>query len=1675
MTLAQTVQTPLEWAAGPSCPPPAATLPEQIVAAAHRHPDAIAIKQWEAELTYRELLDAAAGLAETLRAHSVGPETRVGICTRRSADLPIAVLAVWLAGGAYVSLDPSHPAQRLTGIAEDAAVSAVLVDASGASLLAGSGQRLVRIDAGAARPVGRFVPGARRDNAAYVLYTSGSTGRPKGVVVSHGNVAAFAAAVDVLRPMAPGCRSGGFASLGFDASVFELLIPLARGVLVALVPDEDRVDPVRLQRFLAEHRVTRTMLPPAVLPLLDPASLPELSELFFAGEPCGAEQVERWSGPLPGNDRRHFHNWYGPTETTVIVVGTELSGSWAQALPIGRPLPGCQAYVLDDTMQPCPVGEPGELYIGGPQVTRGYLGQPGHTADRFVPDPYGPRPGGRLYRTGDLVSWQPDGLLAYLGRVDRQVKIHGQRVEAGEVETVLRGLPQVDQAVVDLTVSPAGEQHLVAYLTPSDAPELTQVRQHCAVRLPDYMVPTRVVRLDRLPLNVSGKVDMAALRAVGPQPAAEPHSQNGSAQATVAGVWAEVFESELPEPDRDFIEAGGHSLLAMRLTSALRHRLGRQVSVEDIWLGRTVAGLTERVAAAPALVRDVVPSGSSPALSAAQRRMWFVEQLSPGTPEHNITMTEHLTGSLDVPVLRAALRDVAERQDALRWRFPHADGVPRVVVDPPADVALPVLDLADRPLSELLDAEAGTPFDLSEGPLWRAKLVRLGPTEHVLMITVHHIVFDGWSWHLLYREISRCYRDRLAGRPAAAPLPATFADYVAWLNRLCENERDALDWWSERLGGTPQVLDLPRDRPRPTMQGFRGAQADARIDRDTAARLHRVSLAAGGTPFVTLLAAFGELLSRLSGQSDLIVGTPLADRRHVAFEPVIGFCLQILPLRIRTDPAASFLEQVRRCGTELAAALAHPDIPLERIVDSLATQRDLSRNPLIQVMFNMYNFTEPRLTLPGVTAEPLSPGLPGSLYDLTLYVSEHDDEFSLRAVYNPDLFDADRIVALLAGYRQLLDELLAHPDRPASAASLRSPDAGLPELTAPLPDWSGPGVLERAVAAAEQWPDRGAVEDAGGSLSYADVLRISRSTLAAVRSARVESAETIAVICERARWLPPVLLGLLGSGARWVLLDPALPAAVLGRQVRAAAPVAVIRTEAAEPIPELSLLPSISVEQLLADADQRECPAVAPEPAGMRGYWSMTSGSTGEPKLVYTGERPLAHFLDWYPAAFGLDRSDRFALLAGLGHDPLLRDVFTPLMLGCPLVVPDQAQLRNPTGLADWLRDSAVTVAHLTPQLCRLVASAGTTLPELRLVVLGGDQASTADLTLAQAMAPNARVVTFYGTTETPQAQAYYVAGSFTGDPSHPHPLPVGAGIPGAQLVLLNPADRLAGVGELAEVHIRSRYLADRYADPELTGARFRQVSDADPADRMFRTGDLGRYRADGAVVLSGRVDDQVKIRGFRVELGEISASLTSHPDVRQAQVLVEQDGNDRRLRAYAVPARAAVLEWRLLEWLRTQLPDYAVPADITLLSELPLTANGKVDTAKLRAVATPARRPAAEQPTSRTERLVAGVWTEVLGTPHFGAGDNFFEVGGHSLAIVAVRSRLCQLLGRDIPVVDLFRHPTLRSLAAHLDGVTRPDQTDDAARWAAKRRSHARRGITTYRSQARGVLNERD
>ncbi|MGA5759621.1 amino acid adenylation domain-containing protein [Nonomuraea bangladeshensis] len=1715
-----------------------ALLHDLVLAQAGRTPDATAVRQGERSLTYRELVSAAAVLAHRLRELGAGPETRIGICYRRTPGLLVRVLGVLMSGAAYVPLDPAHPRRRLAGVIEDAGITTVVADETGAELLAGLPVRLETapletgpletgpLDTGqseagpletqpsetgplGAGVVARVVPAGA---AAYVLYTSGSTGRPKGVVVSHASAVSFVTMAGEVFGLDAGCRSIGFAALGFDVSVLDVFAPLARGGSVMLIPEEDRVDAARLQRFLERHQVTWGTIPPALLPLLEPERLPWLRDLLTAGEPAGPEQVARWTA-----GGRRFHNWYGPTETTVCVVGTELSGVWDRPLPIGHALPGCRAYILDDLLRPCPPGTPGELCIGGPQLARGYLGRPGLSAERFVPDPYG-GPGARMYRTGDQVVLEDDGRIGFIGRLDRQVKVQGQRVEIGEVEAVLRAHPGVRQAVADVTDGATGLKELTAYLTPEDAPGIEEVRAHCLESMPAYMTPTRVVRLAALPLTVAGKIDMTALRArrdESPAGGAAPEAGGSGVERRVAAAWAEAFGAGAePGPDDDFFACGGHSLVAMRLAALLRTRLGKEIEVRDVLAGRTVTGIARLAELAPP-ARDEPLAAAPAALSAVQRRMWFVERLAPGTPAHNIAMAQRLSGPLDVAALRAALAAVAERHEVLRWRVPESGGVPAVAVSPPGPVPLPVEDVTEADVGERLEEEARLAFDLAAGPLWRARLLRVAAEEHVLAITAHHLVFDGWSQRVLYDDLGRAYREA-----AFAPLRTSFGGYTAYLGG--RDGEASLEWWRRHLEGAPAVLDLPRDHPRPAVQTFEGAGAAAEAGAAVSEGVRALAARLGSTPYAVLLAAFGQVLRRLTGQHDLIVGAPVADRRDPAFHPLVGCLVQVLPVRLRVEDGASFAAHVTRCQETLSGALAHLDVHLERLVDRLGPGRDLSRNPLVQVLFNMYDFAEPRLELPGVTAVPLPPGLPGALFDLTLYVGERDGRYVLQAAYNPRLFRRERIEELLAGYLRLLGDLVAAPELPVRRASLRPPPGServrLPDGTRPLPGWSGPGVVERVLGQAGS--GRVAVAGEDRALSYAGLVRLAGAVAESVATA-VGSGAVVAILAARTCELPALMLGVLGAGGRWAVLDPALPAARLVAQARAAGARALIACPGVTVPAELAWLPqpagspdlavspeptrppdlAVSPEptrspDLAVSPEPTPCPELArssepdryPEPTpspelaqspepdryprpttessgtdgsagegvgraalAERGYLAFTSGTTGEPKPVVAAEEPLARFLDWYAAEFALTADDRFALLAGLAHDPLLRDVWTPLTLGATLHVPAQDRVRDPARLAAWLRERAITVAHVTPQLATLIAAAGVELPDLRLVVFGGDRLTFADVARFAAVAPKARLVNAYGTTETPQAQAVHELTGQVGTSGDP--VPVGHGVDGAELLVLDAGGAPAAVGELGEVVVRSRRLAQAYAgDDELTRSRFSREPGGGPA--RYRTGDLGRYDPDGRVVPAGRADGQVKIRGHRVELGEVEAALAAHPGVLAAAARAAEQPGGPVLHAYAVPAGAAVQAGELRRHLAARLPDYAVPAELVLLPALPLTPNGKVDRAALPAPPPRAAAGPGQEPATATERLVAGVWREVLGLPRVAADANFFEIGGHSLATAQVQARLAAALGREVPIVDLFRFPTVRTLAAHLDGERRTPGAERAARRVAARRA---------------------
>jgi amino acid adenylation domain-containing protein len=1057
-------------------PYPEATLAELILATAARRGDAVAVRQWTETLTYAELVGRASALATTLRAHGVGPETRVGICAQRRPYLLVAVLGILLAGGCYVPLDRGHPRRRQEEIVADAGLALAVVDQAGQAALAGLGPDLVQIPAALAATGIPDCP-AGPENVAYLLFTSGSTGRPKGVLISHRNVVAHVTAFGAYTGADEDCRAFGFASLGFDASVQDLFIPLVFGGEIALVPEADRVDPARLQRFAEEHRVNWGCLPAALLPLLDPDRLPHWRTVFTGVEAPAPEQVRRWAGPAEQPARR-FSNGYGPTETTVCVTSFVTAGDWTEPVPIGRPLPNQRIYLVDDDLALVDANTPGEVLIGGAGVARGYHNRPGLTAARFVPDPFSGEPGARLYRTGDRAVWLADGQLLFLGRIDRQIKLRGQRVEPGEVEAVLAAHPAVREAAVLAVAGPSGPE-LVAVLTPVDAPPEAEIGEYLRQRLPEVMVPRRLVRQAALPLNAAGKRDGARLRdlataalaglspvvgggAAGPV-ADAPDDATGSDSVTEA--WVRILGAAPAGPDTEFLAAGGTSLSAMRLVAVLRAELGRELAVEDVFEGRTLGGLAARVATADQLVGPELTLGSPPTLSPSQRRLWFLDQLAPDSAAYNTAMAQRLRGPLDLDALRAALTAVADRHDVLRWRISRVAGAPRVVCDPLAAVPLPLVDLSalDRAAGEAelrLRLQAGTAvrFDLATGPVWQTTLYRLCPDEHVLALTFHHAVFDGWSEAVLYQHLAAAYRTAEAGQPAVLdPLPAGYADYAVWRAAQDRTRGPAdLAWWTEHLAGAPTVLELPADRPRPAAQTYRGEFATVAIPAPLDGRLHRLAAQLGATPSTLLLAAFGEVLRRLTDGTDQVVGVVVADRRLAAVEELIGFFVDIAPVRVRTDGQRSFADQVAAVRRELTDVLAHPYAPLEQIVQALSVPRDPTRPPLVQVLFNVFNFAEPALELPGIEAQRVAPGLPGAPFDLTVYLVRRDGVLALDAVYNPDLFAAGRIRALLDGYLALLAALTEAPQR-----TMAEVPAG-PELARARADAVPPGIPVRA-------------------------------------------------------------------------------------------------------------------------------------------------------------------------------------------------------------------------------------------------------------------------------------------------------------------------------------------------------------------------------------------------------------------------------------------------------------------------------------------------------------------------------------------------------------------------------------------------------------------------------------
>jgi amino acid adenylation domain-containing protein len=1648
-------QLVVEWNATASPYPREACVHALFEAQAERAPEAVAVVCGGESLSYAELNRRANRLAHQLRALGVGPEARVGVCMERSAELVVALLAVLKAGGAYLPLDPSYPSERLRYMLADSAPVAVLAQralaTAPAALLAEAGVPVIEVDGDGPASASGENPahaGMSPEQLAYVIYTSGSTGRPKGVAVSHRAVVSRLAYAQRAWELRPGLAMLQKLSFSFDVSVREIFWPLVAGARLVVAPPGAERDPAKLLEMVHRERIHAIHFTPpmlqAVLRHSDPAACPSLALVLCGGEALPPGLVREFHERLPG---AALHHMYGPTEATIAATGRRCAADEAGAgASIGTPVDNARVYVLDAAGEPVPVGATGEICIGGAGVARGYLGAARHTAARFVPDPFGGEPGARLYRSGDLGRWRADGTLEFQGRTDQQVKVRGFRIEPGEIEARLAAHPAVRETVVAARREEGGEARLVAYHV-GGAVEVEALRAHLAAHLPEHMVPAAYVRLDALPLTPSGKLDRAALPAPGGEAFTrrEWEAPEDETEAALAGIWAELLRVEQVGRRDHFFELGGHSLLAVQVVSRVRQVMGVELALPELFERPVLAELAREVArAARADLPPIEPAdrGAPLPLSFAQQRLWFLEQLGGAGGTWHLRKRLRLTGELDRPALRRALDRIVARHEALRTTFPVAGGHAVQRIAPVEESAFHLLehDIAgetdgDAALRRIAAEDAAMPFGLERGPLIRGRLVRTAAGEHVLFLALHHIVTDGWSMGVLVRELGTLYGAFSRGQPdPLAPLPVQYADYAAWQRRWIEGEvlRAQGDYWRRTLSGAPELLELPADRPRPARRDHAGGFVELRLSAELTAGLKALGRRHSTTLFTTLLAGWAAVMGRLSGQRDVVIGTPAANRGRREIEGLIGFFVNTLALRVDLSGAPTVAGLLARVKARAIEAQQHQDIPFEQVVEMVQPARSLAHTPLFQVMFSWQNAPRETLALDGLQLGGAGGGAEqaAAKYDLSLALREGGGGIVGGLTYASALFDRGTAQRFLGCFVRLLEEMVAGERQAVDRLELLT-EAGRAQVVvewnataAPFP--GDPCVHELFEARAAQSPDSAALVFGGESLGYGELNRRANRLAHHLGSMGVGPEDRVALCLEPSVEMVVGVLAVLKAGGAYLPLDPASPPERLRWMLRDAAPVAVLARRASA-----ATFAGMDLPVLEMDGDAwawAAAPDSNPPRAGLSpdhlAYVIYTSGSTGRPKGVMVPHRGVANAVQAYRSAYRIDASARVLLFAPLHFDASVLDLFTALASGAALVVGRREDLVPGDGLIALLRGQRVTHAKFTPSA--LLALPHAELPDLRAIISGGE-ACPAEV--VRRWAPGRCFHNGYGPTET----SVRVTEIETADATRPPP--IGRPVANVRLYVLDALLQPVPVGVAGELHVGGVQVARGYLRrAALTAERF--VPDpfgGEPGARLYRTGDLCRWLADGTIEFIGRNDAQVKVRGFRVEPGEVEAWLAGHPAVREAAVVAREDrAGDARLVAYYA-AHAPVGADELRAYLRDRLPGHMVPAAYVALPALPVTPSGKLDRRALPAPDDGAyARRGYEAPVGETEAALAEVWAEVLGVERVGRRDGFFELGGHSLLAVTLIDRM-RRRGLHADVGALFAAPVLAELAAAL------------------------------------------
>jgi amino acid adenylation domain-containing protein len=1668
--------------------PPEVTIHQLFEQQAAMSPDNIALRYEEGELSYGELNERSNRLAHYLRAIGIGSGACVAVCAERSPQMIVGLLGVLKAGAAYMPIDPHYPTERLELLLEDSGASLLLTQEHLLRQLPSVAMETLRLDgdwpAVAAHGAENLSDTALPDDLAYVIYTSGSTGRPKGVMIPHRGICNTLLWRRETFGLTSTDRLLLNLSFSFDASVWQIFGPLIAGATLVLSRPAKHLDSSYLvEKIVAESITITDFVPSALQVLLDEPEVGRcrsLRHVFSGGEALTKETRDKFFARLDAN----LHNVYGPTETSVDAAHwTCARADERSTVPIGRPIANKQIYLLDARLQAVPIGVTGEIYVGGSGLARGYLSQPDLTAEKFLPDPFSLEPGARLYQTGDLARYSLDGAIEYLGRVDKQVKIRGFRIELSEIEAALGAHKAVRDCVVVVREDTPGNQRLVAYVVARNgAAPPRSLRQFLASKLPAHMLPAAILVLEKLPLSNNGKIDK---RALPPPEQIDSDAEEGFAaprnqvEDLLAEIWAPIIGVKRVGIHDNFFTLGGHSLSAARIVSRVREAFKTELPLRALFEHPTVAALAQVI---EALIGDdpesrllaIVPAARDRNLpmSFAQQRLWFIDRLVPGNSFYNMLGAFCLKGPLNRQALEAALNHLVTRHEILRTTFAEIDGQLVQIIKPAMKLALPLIDLIGWTVDER-DAETrrqafeegDRPFDLTEGPLLRATLLHLDDEDHLLLLAMHHIVSDGWSLGVLLGELAKFYKGHLTGVAADLPnMPIQYADYAAWQQRWLQGDVLAaeMSYWRQQLQAAPTLLALPSFHPRPSTQSFRGAVHRFAISDSLTQSLRLLSRQETVTMFMLLLAIFKVLLSRYTGQADIVVGTPVAGRNRSEVEQLIGFFINTIVLRTDLSGNPTFRELVGRVREVGLGAFAHQDLPFEKIVEELHPQRDLSHTPVFQVMFGVQNEPVDALDFPELTIKAMEVDNQTAKFDLTLDLQESEGGLLGWFEYSTDLFGADDVIRMAGHFQTLVEAVVQNPDQKIADLRLLTEDEQRLQLlgwNATTTDYALLPVHSLFEQQVERTPDAIAVVCGPRQLTYAD-LNQRANNLAHLLMEQVIGPETVVgILMRRDINLLTSILAVLKAGGAYLPLDPEYPVQRLRTIVEqsgarlviaareflptlnqicnsfeeSAAPVVLVVEDALEQQRETQNLPSRALPDNLA-------------------YIIYTSGSTGVPKGVMIHHRGMVNHLWANIEALSMTGLDVLAQTASQCFDISVWQFLAPLIIGGRVhIFPDEVT-QDPARLLSEVDGAGVTVFETVPSLLQVALAdvkAGTQkqpeLKSLRWLMPTGEETPVALCREWLRTYPSVPLMNAYGPSEC--SDDVTLAPIYGPPDETVSRVSIGRPIGNLQVAIVDRQLNLAPIGVPGELCVRGTGVGRGYLSlPSLTASVF--VPDpfsTEPGARMYRSGDRAKYLPDGSIEFHGRMDHQVKVRGHRIELGEVEAALSQVPGVSEAVVIVREDTpEDKRLVAYVACDQKVVTSDKLREFLEQRVPNYMIPSLFMLLDALPLSANGKIDRQSLPSPdLSQSRQGSYVAPRDNVEIQLCEIWVKLLKVSPIGIKDNFFNVGGHSLLALRLMAEVQQRFQRTLPLAVLFERGTIKELAKLLrEQITSPESS---------------------------------